>query len=250
MIRVKRPVPVPAVLSTDGEVANQANKDAFDKDEQAYRDGSEKIIISDKIYNHSTVKVELKKAQHDKCCYCEKKQRDEPGAVEHFRPKSGYQVAKKTKLIRPGYYWLGYEWTNFYFTCCDCNTCKRNLFPLVQEKHRAKTYKDDWKREKPLLLEPGGRKNPQTHIVFDGPLAVGMSEYGWKTIEICGLNRSGLVDDRRAYLDLIARELRFLRKKNSTPKEIREAKRFLRECQRPTAPFSAAASDFLKPFLS
>lgn len=250
MIRVTRPVDIPAKLTTDGVTATQENKDAFDQDKQAYRSGAKKMVISGAIYNHSSVKRGLKSAQHEKCCYCEKKQRDEPGAVEHFRPKNGFKSVKKEKLTRPGYYWLGYEWTNFYFTCCTCNNCKSNYFPLVDERRRAKDYADAITQEEPWLLEPGGKKNPRAHIEFDGPLAQGTSEYGWRTITICGLNRSGLVDERKEHLDVIVAKLAPLTKNTSTPKEIREAKRFLRECQRPMAPFSAAASDFLRPFLS
>lgn len=250
MIRVTRPATAPAKLSSDGEAATVINKAAYDQAPRDYQEGIKKMVISGNIYNHPSVKTNLKKAQHDKCCYCEKKPFDEPGAVEHFRPKSGFKSVEKEKLNRPGYYWLGYEWTNFYYTCFNCNNEKSNYFPLVNEQHRAKTYADNLTLEEPCLLEPGGPKDPRAHIVFDGPLARGLSDYGRRTIAICGLNRSGLVDERTQRLEFIVAKLAPLTRKNSTIKDIREAKRFLRACQKPTAPFSAVAIDFLRPFIA
>ena len=248
MIRVKRPAAVPAKLSGDGAKENTTNQQAYDTDAQAYIDGRRKMVILGAIYNHPSVKPILKSAQHNKCCYCEKSQSDEPGAVEHFRPKNGYKSTPKEKLHKPGYYWLGYEWTNFYFTCCACNNKKSNYFPLVKEAARAKSHHDSIAREKPRLLEPGGKTNPRKHIIFTNQFVQGTSTLGWETIRICGLDRAGLDEERNKLILLINAQIIIALNKNSSPKEVRNAKSFLRACRKPKAPFSAAAADYLRQF--
>jgi hypothetical protein len=252
MIRVQRPANVPAKLSTDGTQETQANIAAYALDPQAYDAGSKKLKIKGAIYNHSSVKPVLKLAQHDKCCYCEKKQRDEHGAVEHFRPKSGYKPTtnKKQKLHWPGYYWLGYEWTNFYFSCNPCNNRKSSYFPLVNEQKRAKKPADSIAGEKPWLLEPGGSKNPRKHISFSNQLIQGTTPYGWKTIEICGLDRPALDEDRQERIALIEANIIIFQNQHSSLAERKAARRFLLDCQKAKAPFSAMAQDFLRPLLA
>lgn len=53
------------------------------------------------------------------CAYCQRKTdpRD-PHHVDHFRPKRG------------GYFWLAYEWDNFFWSCSLCNEIKGDVFPL------------------------------------------------------------------------------------------------------------------------
>ncbi|GAA4509214.1 hypothetical protein GCM10023172_42380 [Hymenobacter ginsengisoli] len=252
MIRVRRPATVPAKLLTDGALENQTNLTAYASCPHDYDNGIKKIKIEGRIYNHSSVKPVLKQAQHDKCCYCEKNQRDAFGAVEHFRPKSGYKptIKKKQKLQWPGYYWLGYEWTNFYFSCSLCNNRKSSYFPLVDEKKRAKKHTDAIAKEKPWLLEPGGSKNPRSHISFTNQLIQGTTPYGWKTIEICGLDRETLDDDRKERMALIEANIIIFQNQYSSPAETQAARRFLLDCQKPKAPFSAMAQDFLRPLLT
>ena len=77
------------------------------------------------------------------------------GDVEHYRPK-GAIGSGKTK-IRPGYYWLAYNWNNLYYACADCNQYrKRAAFPLVDETNRALDHHGAIGNEDPLILDPGG----------------------------------------------------------------------------------------------
>src|SRR5580700_3071287 len=126
MITVKKPAAIPKKLLNEGKVADTLNRNKYDADPNAV------IKILNKIYGHKSVKKILKRAQFDKCCFCEKNQKDENGAVEHFRPKAGYHSERKERLKKPGYYWLGYEWSNLFFVCSVCNSKmhKGNLFPL------------------------------------------------------------------------------------------------------------------------
>lgn len=156
MIRVQKPINVPTVLTVKGAAENLINCNNYDNDPKSYKSNKSKFSILSKIYNDPVIKRALKKAQHNKCCFCEKKQNDEYGAVEHFRPKLGYKSTRKEKLKKPGYYWQGYLWENLYFVCGPCNTKKGNIFPLNDETKRATNHNMLIADETPLLLNPTG----------------------------------------------------------------------------------------------
>ena len=245
MIRVIKPVNIPVILKEKGDAADAKNRVAYNKNPKLYKDGKP-MLIDPNIYNHPSVKQILKKAQHNKCCFCEKDQGDEYGAIEHYRPKNGYQSARKQKLKTPGYYWLCYSWDNLYFVCSACNTTKANLFPLVKEFNRATSHKKNIDKESPKLIDPGGKKDPRNHIVFDAQFVRGKTPLGKKTIEICGLNRDALNEKRKELIDDISLCLKIVQKSLGNEKEVVDlAKQFLEDCQKPTAMFSATAIDYI-----
>ena len=47
------------------------------------------------VYAAADVKKQLKIDQHGKCAYCERFLNGDYGAVEHFRPKGGYDCGRK-----------------------------------------------------------------------------------------------------------------------------------------------------------
>lgn len=203
MIGITKPAEPPEVLSSEAtrrRIADCCTQ--FDSAADDYRSGERKFAFSDSIYNHESVKQLLIQAQHDKCCFCEMKIAD-GGDVEHFRPKSGYRQRAKSRLERPGYYWLAYEWSNLFFACPICNQrFKRSLFPLADETHRARSHNDDLGREDPLLINPVER-NPEDYIAFRGekPYAIDDNPYGATTIRVLGLHRRNLLDRRREHLN-------------------------------------------------
>jgi hypothetical protein len=180
--------------------AAKAMRKAFDASPGDYASGAKTFEFDASIYGHPSVKDALRKAQHDKCCFCESKVTHIAyGDVEHFRPKAGIRQTPDEPLGRPGYFWLAYEWTNLYFCCQLCNQrFKRNLFPLGDPKARALSPRDDVAREHPLFLDPGA-VDPGLHIGFREEIAypIGGSPCGAATIESLGLNREELVELRR-----------------------------------------------------
>jgi uncharacterized protein (TIGR02646 family) len=246
MIRIKRPIEVPVTLSGLGKSTDTANRKLFDADPESYFSGKNTIRILNTIYGHATVKRALKTAQKNKCCFCEKDQGDEFGNVEHFRPKEGYRSKRKDKLSKPGYYWLGYEWSNLLFVCGSCNSAKYkgNLFPLVKDSRRAKSHNDDVARENPLLIDPA-KNDPRKHIKFIGEFPQGLTQKGVETISICGLNRDALIGMRRKILNTIDDKIVIFFAKGTSAKEKAEAKKYLKECILPTSEFSAAAMDHI-----
>ncbi len=130
MIRVVKPA-APSILLDKG-AAKRA------EDEAAYEVGERSFAFDRGIYAHDSVRRALARAQHDKCCFCERK--IEAGDVEHFRPKAGFRQARYDPLETPGYYWLAYEWTNLDFACKSCNQRnKHDLFPLRDPARRVLT---------------------------------------------------------------------------------------------------------------
>jgi hypothetical protein len=111
MIRICKPTTAPAKLSKQGKTKAAEHAKEYNANQGDYQSGTKKFNFSDSIYNDPTVKAILIKAQHQKCCFCERLIGND-GDVEHFRPKSAY--SQNRKLERPGYYWLAYDWDNLY----------------------------------------------------------------------------------------------------------------------------------------
>ncbi len=176
------------------------------------------------------------------------------GDVEHFRPKAGYRQSLKGRLIRPGYYWLAYEWSNLLFCCQLCNQrFKGNYFPLADEAKRADSHHDPIKIEQPLFVNPA-LEDPEGVLEFcdgsDGHLlrAIGGNLRGELMIEALGLNREELVEIRRDALSQIevlveCREL-IARKATENPsrelkKKLAKIDRQLKRCVSDSAQFAA-----------
>lgn len=212
VIRIVKPADPPAVLRDRGEPARRRHEADYDADPDAYRaEGArpaQLLSFNDGLYGHPDVVAALVAAQHGKCCFCERRQL---GDVEHFRPKSGSQQADGQPLLRPGYYWLAYDWANLYFACGPCNQrFKRNLFPLGNPTRRARSHHDDTAAEEPLLLDPAG--DPERHIGFreEVAYAVDGNPKGRATIDVLRLNREDLRETRQAHLARVTLVLKLL----------------------------------------
>lgn len=198
MVRIdKSKVKVPVILGIE-EKGGVATQELI----KLYNDGKRDFKTTDftsKIYGHKTVKSLLLKIQDKKCCFCERKRpHAREGDVEHFRPKTGFRLTGKSPLIKPGYYWLAYDFTNLFYACKVCNQeYKKNIFPLADETKRARSHTDDWKLEECLILHPEFDK-PDEHIEFIGEVAKPKngSLKGRNTIKLLGLNNVELLEER------------------------------------------------------
>lgn len=146
------------------------------------------------------VKDNLFEGQKAKCCYCENfRSPSREFDAEHFRPKAG--VAGEPN--HPGYWWLAYEWSNLLYACKTCNeTYKKTQFPIDGE--RACRPEDDLDVENPALVNPID-EDPEEFIGFDWQRSYGKmvrayplddNDRGSKTINIVGLNRPELLEER------------------------------------------------------
>lgn len=157
-------------------------------------------------------KQALHTAQKGLCGYCEGIVAGlHYGDLEHFRPKAevrelhrdpalwGREVHGKSSVsnrtmqpgtLKPGYWWLAYDWDNYLFSCAVCNQqWKKNLFPVTGARNRSQGENS----ETGLLLSPFEPFEPAEHFIY-GRLGEikGRSPRGCATIATCGLDRPSL----------------------------------------------------------
>lgn len=176
-----------------------------------------------KAYSHSDVKTALSKMTGGNCAYCEADyDATAPVDVEHYRPKAA--VETDVGLMKPGYWWLAASWDNLLPSCIRCNRKERvplfdgselvvgkgNRFPLDDEDSRAHEVGGEV-NETPLLIDPC-REDPADFIRFEDKegkcIAVPIEQdpttlsarRARASIDIYGLNRAGLVQDRSRYM--------------------------------------------------
>lgn len=215
------------------------------------------------VYRDEDVKRALNALFHGKCAYCESRYvAVQPMDVEHWRPKSIY-------------YWLAADWDNLLPSCIDCNRRREQLdaiagkkgssgkgteFPVKVEAarwidHRLKG------EELPLLLNPCVDK-PEEHLEFFDEAFVrsrGASEKGSQSISVYGLNRTGLVLERREYflrlkaavytIDCLAQILDETGARHQAVIEdlIGREVEFLERALRPEQPYAQMARQLLEP---
>ena len=195
---------IPNVLKNEGKKETLANITTY-KSKSLKEMSDFEVDIKSSIYNSKVIKEQLLSYQKGTCCYCESKIQDISfGDVEHYRPKKGYQQNKADKnLHKPGYFWLGYDWSNLMVSCEICNrSFKKNYFPLKKSSARLKSLKTlDVKEEEPLILNPYEVVYPEKHLEFIGEYESGKTEEGKATVRYCGLYREELNESRRDKLD-------------------------------------------------
>lgn len=221
-----RKVPLPdAPAGLDNDQAREERAEALEFYTDWDGDGKFKFDA----YRAADVKPALEAVFGGKCAYCESYYgATQPVATEHYRPKGAVMI--DGERTPPGYYWLASEWTNLLPSCTDCNSPrgqdlpggsrtagKANAFPLRSERSRAHAPGEE-KDEDRLILHPYW-DFPEKHFRFlwgtdsvsDGWVEAKrsrsgrVSAKGEATIEVCALQRRGLVKARRErLLDLIA----------------------------------------------
>lgn len=211
MIKIdKSKATVPPILDktnskSKGNLATQSLKAEYDA-------GKSTFDFDSNIYGHTDVKQTLIQLQYGKCCFCESFVRHiAHGDVEHFRPKAGYLDGNSITLLRPGYYWLAYDFENLFLSCQVCNqTYKRNFFPLVDDSKRVNSHHNhaDLHLEEPLIIDPA-KDSPKDHLYFDQEIPKGKDNKGTLTIERLGLDRSELNENRLRWLKLIMEVARY-----------------------------------------
>lgn len=200
------------------------------------------------LYGSDDVREALFLMHYGKCCYCEAQ--IEPVAtaeVEHYRPKGAVINEITGETLKPGYYWLAYNWDNLLISCPKCNSVKYkgNRFPLLDELTRDLPNKDI-SSEHPLLINPSiTDPSDLIRFRFGVAYAVGNDIRAQTTIDVLGLNRETLVDARREFLRLLKIVA------NAAASEVRETERLaaeamLAELLADTAPYTACVRDDLR----
>lgn len=248
MIRIERPAEIPSVLREKGRLEKNKICREYDNSPADYQSGRKKIAFDNKIYGHHSVKRSLAEAQHDKCCYCEKKfSATSYGAVEHFRPKGASQQSKGEARLVPGYYWLAFEWDNLLVSCEKCNTSyKGSLFPLRDPNLRVLHHGDDLCTEEPLFVDPS-KEDPRKHIRFRREAIEAVTPRGLETIVGVGLRRNELEEARKEKLDIVdlLQDIQVMKCKLKEQK-VEKASEMLGLYSSAQSEFSAMVLDFLE----
>jgi len=245
MIRVHKPSAAPTVLTTRGAAETKKHCEEYERHRSEYRSGKKTFAFERSIYGDPTVKNALSTAQHGKCAFCEAKiTHVQYGDVEHLRPKAGFR--RGGSLVRPGYYWLAYDWNNLLLACQICNQRhKRNAFPLVKGSLRVRSHLGSIHKEKPKFIHPG-EEDPTAEIGFRDhvPYPKNGSARGRATIHGLGLARRELMEVRA---DLLAkvRAIRDLLRILPPGPERQQAEEILRKAQQDEAEFAAMVRSFL-----
>lgn len=197
----KATAPVPSILQTKGKIATEALVKRYENGEKEFT-GKD---FDSSIYGHKDVKDALINLQGGKCCFCESKiTHISYGDVEHFRPKAGW-VQDEEELIKPGYYWLAYDWNNLLLSCQLCNQRhKKNQFPLLHSFSRALSHHDNLLSEEPVFIHPANDE-PENFITFKEniPVSIDRNLRGKNTIARLGLDREPLNEQRLSRLNMV-----------------------------------------------
>lgn len=213
MIQVDRSsVPIPPELDGPDSVGMKEQNEAIRFYTDPNWDDNEKF----KFKAYKKAKGALNELFHFKCAYCESKyEATAPVDVEHYRPKGAVKVGGVDR--KPGYYWLAATWDNLLPSCIKCNRGgKRTLFPIEKEADRA-TAQGEEGHERPLLLDPcQNDDDPQAHLEFieEGVVRPVLTDdnqpdpKGLATIDVCDLQRTGLVNERRDRLKIVLAQIK------------------------------------------
>ncbi len=167
----------------------------------------------------------LGKLFNNKCAYCEQNLIGKNACIDNFRPSGGTIDVKTGEAFPLHYLWLKNSWDNLYLCCNECNTSKRDRFPIAGEICEVFTTGGNLNHESPMLLDPCDlRSNIAEHLKFlqQGIIAP-LSERGEITINIFNLNRDELVRARASH----ARQLLYFRHIHASEAEVNA---FLNSC--------------------
>ncbi len=179
----------------------------------------ETFVFDDAVTGAGDVRLALLELFGGKCAYCESPLTDKEMLVDRFRPAAG-ALDLQGGLSPDHYWWLAYTWENLYPCCPECRSFKGARFPVRGSRATVGTEGDALLAEAPLLLDPR-RDQPEHHLVYaeDGTVA-SITDEGRTTIEILGLNRSGLQGARKAALAEAGLEWQALAKRVDSPTAV------------------------------
>lgn len=176
----------PEILIKKGSLETKAELIEFEANKEKYYNGELKFEAKNSIYNNESVRENLEKIQHNKCCYCETKSTRSNMDVEHFRPKTAYSKTFKGNSYYPGYFWLAYDWNNLFLACQVCNQIfKNDFFPIEDEETRAQLNNLSTENELPFFVHPSFDE-PEDDIEYIESIPIGKTEKGKKTIAFLG----------------------------------------------------------------
>jgi AAA domain, putative AbiEii toxin, Type IV TA system len=156
----------------------------------------------------------------NKCAFCESAVGlTAPAQVVQLRPPQA-ALDLEGNMAPDHYWWLAYEWENLYLSCPQCARVRGTRFPVAATRARPDTKGPKLDNERPLLLDPC-RDDPERHLLYlpDGTV-VSDDERGRATCDMFDLNRSPLVEARRAAAAVLEDELAALMRRGKPGAEL------------------------------
>lgn len=209
MIRVDRKrVKAPAVLRAARTEAVRARLKKFFGRPAAERAQEDPPFQRD-VLRSAEVRGALDSLFQAKCAYCETPVERSTMNVDQFRPQTR-AVNLDGSLNADGYWWLAYEWANLYPTCSNCEQMKGSRFPIAGAPARPGARGATLAEEQPLLLDPCA-DSPEKDLLFsESGRVASRTRRGRVTIDGLGLNRTTLIEGRRAALESLRAQLKDL----------------------------------------
>lgn len=188
--------------------------------------------IDNEILRAADVRAGLEELFFSKCAFCERVTHVD---YEHFRPRRVEGGQADTH-----YAWLAYDWENVFAGCPECNKHKAASFPVDGRRApRFATVSEARLAERAFLVDPC-HDDPRKHLQLEPDGAyTPLTEEGAYTINVFGLNRAQLLDDRKRLILDIERHL-------LTQPEVFDPERFID----PRASFSGAAVQFISAVIA
>ncbi|MGP7795512.1 hypothetical protein [Sphingomonas sp. CLY1604] len=249
MIRIAKGAP-PTNLAERARVGHEGHIADYVADPGDYRSGAKAFKPDSAIYGARAVKTRLRASHHGKCAYCEEHlpPRIAHGHVEHYRPVAFSQDDVGSPEIRPGYYWLAYDWDNFLWSCHYCNSTKKgNVFPLRNKRMRVRRHDGDVTAETPMLIKPDA-EDPSEHIGWYREVPKGLTPRGRVTIKVLGLDLPAHETRLQHYRNLESAYERVCDLNGSPDAKARRHalafRAFLMDAEHPSKPFSAMSAAF------
>ncbi len=162
--------------------------------------------------------LRLYEAFHGKCAFCESRMAHVSNPqVEHYWPKSKYPDA-------------AFNWEHWLLSCGRCNDRKWAHFPDCDGV--------------PCLINPTSEE-PESHIEFSGYIPIPKTRRGEETIQLIGLDRSPLEEERSRWLNHI-NGLLLLCVSSENAEIRREARELLIWSMQDDAPYAAMTRCYLR----
>lgn len=261
MIKVDRTrVPIPNVLRRGTGSLADREFEAARRFYEEYDHNRQRGGFQFTAFRHASVRTALNQLFNNKCAYCESRiSHTGVGDIEQFRPKAGV-LTGASEFLPLHYWWLSNEWSNLYIACIDCNRIssrrsgagigqsgKGGRFPLQDETTRAPVLAgpDLLALEMPLLLDPCVDHVGQILIFSEDGKVTSRDHRGLTSIEIIGLNRPNLVEERRRTASIFKAIFEVLIENNRIGRYRADLRAQVDEMISPAAPYAGMCRQLL-----
>lgn len=193
----------PLILSSDRVKREKERMNEFFS--QTAKRKQSRYQFKDRYIQHKQVEIALAQLFKGKCAYCESLiQPSQTSRTNLFRPKQ-FAMNLDGAVSKTHYWWLYYEWHNFYSSCSICDSSKSTRFPVMGGRSQAQ---QSLSKEEALLIDPCRKEdfNEDHFYPKEDGFMVELTRRGKITIDIFKLNRPNLIEARKKVVSKV-REL-------------------------------------------